>query len=186
MEDAELIRLYWCRDEMAIPATVEAYGAYCLAIAINILGSHEDAEECVNDTWLRAWQSIPPHRPEKLRTFLGKITRNLALNRYRHNTAGKRGGGECTAVLEEIAAFTPTVDCTAQSFAQRELADTVDTFLAALTSEQRIIFVRRYWYFDSVADIAARLGKRENSVAVTLSRLRAKLRQYLEERGYDL
>ena len=103
MDDRTIIRLYWNRDEQAIPATAEKYGRYCASIAGNILGSKEDAEECVNDVYLHVWNSIPPHRPEVLSAFLGKITRNLALNLYKHNTADKRGGGELPAVLDGLA-----------------------------------------------------------------------------------
>ena len=103
MEDAKILLLYWNRDEQAIPATAEKYGSYCTTIARNILGNHEDAEECVNDTYLRAWNSMPPHRPAILSTFLGKIVRNLSLNRYHHNAAQKRGGGQAVIVLDELA-----------------------------------------------------------------------------------
>ena len=172
MDDAEIVRLYWARDNRAIPATAEKYGSYCTVIAQNILGNREDAEECVNDAWLQAWKSIPPHRPETLRTYLGKITRNLALNRLEYNTAQKRGGGQSTAVLDEIAAFVPCTDTAEQALTAQALTETIDEFLAALTSEQRSMFLCRYWYFDSIADIASR-------------RLRQKLRRHLEERGFE-
>ena len=103
MDDAKIVQLYFDRDEQAIPATADKYGNYCTSIAKNILGNHEDAEECVNDTYLNTWNAIPPHRPKMLSTFLGKIVRNLAFNRYKHNTADKRGGGEITSVLDELA-----------------------------------------------------------------------------------
>jgi RNA polymerase sigma-70 factor (ECF subfamily) len=103
MDDLKIVQLCWDRDEQAIPATADKYGSYCTAIAKNILGNNEDAEECVNDTYLNAWNSMPPHRPSVLSTFLGKITRNLSFNRHKHNTADKRGGGELLAVLDELA-----------------------------------------------------------------------------------
>ncbi len=103
MDDSKIVQLYWDRDEQAIPATSDKYGTYCISIAQNILGNQEDAEECVNDTYMSAWNSMPPHRPKILSVFLGKITRNLSLNRYKQNTAGKRGGGEVPVVLDEIA-----------------------------------------------------------------------------------
>ena len=102
MEDSKIVQLYWSRDEKAIDATADKYGRYCASIARNILGNREDAEECVNDTYLHAWNAMPPHRPGILSTFLGKITRNLSFNRYRYNTADKRGGGETAVVLEEL------------------------------------------------------------------------------------
>ena len=186
MDDAAIVRLYWERDESAIPATNEKYGSYCRTIAMNILSCREDAEECMNDTWLHAWNTVPPQRPVHLGAFLGKITRNLALNRYQRNTALKRGGGKPTAVLEEVEDFLSATDTATQALDRQELLQTIDDFLAALPREKRIIFVRRYWYFDAVSDIAARLGKSENSIAVTLSRLRAKLRRALVERGFEL
>ena len=103
MDDANIVQLYWDRNEQAIPATADKYESYCTSIAKNILGNHEDTEECVNDTYLNAWNSMPPHRPSILSTFLGKIVRNLSFNRYKHNTADKRGGGELPVVLEELS-----------------------------------------------------------------------------------
>lgn len=185
-EDAEIVQLYWDRNELAIPATSEKYGSYCRAIAGNILGSREDAEECVNDTYLRAWNSIPPSRPGLLSAYLGKITRNLALNRYRYHTAEKRGGGEVPLVLAEIAELVSDTDGVEQEMDRRALAEAVSAFLAQLPAERRRLFVRRYWYLDGVAQIAAWFGMTENQVSVTLSRLRAKLKDYLVERGFTL
>ena len=105
MDDAQIVQLYWDRNEQAIHATSDKYGNYCASIAKNILGNQEDAEECVNDTYLNAWNAMPPHRPSILSTFLGKITRNLSFNRYKHNTANKRGGGELPVVLEELSGY---------------------------------------------------------------------------------
>ena len=110
MDDARIVQLYWDRDEQAIPATSEKYGRYCNSIAKNILGNPEDAEECVNDTYMSAWNTMPPHRPSTLSVFLGKLTRNLSLNRYKQNTAGKRGGGEVPVVLDEITALVSDTD----------------------------------------------------------------------------
>ena len=103
MDDEKIVQLYWNRDEQAIPATAQKYGNYCTSIAKNIIGNLEDAEECVNDTYLNAWNSMPPHRPGVLSTFLGKIVRNLSFNRYKYNTADKRGGGELPLVLDELS-----------------------------------------------------------------------------------
>lgn len=186
MDDTEIVRLYWDRNEQAIPATAERYGNYCAAIAKNILGNLEDAEECVNDTYLNAWDSIPPHRPDHLSTFLGKITRNLSLNRYKRNTADKRGGGQATVVLDEIAELVSDTDSTEQELDRKELAKIIDDFLDTLPKNKRSIFVCRYWYFDSISHIANRFGMTENNVSVTLNRLRRKLHDYLLERGFEL
>lgn len=186
MEDARIVQLYWDRDQQAIPATAEKYGSYCTAIAGNILGSREDAEECVNDTYLNTWNAIPPHRPKVLSAFLGKIVRNLAFNKYKHNTAGKRGGGEIPAVLEELAECVSGKDDVEQTYEYRELVAAINGFLAMLPAEKRNIFVCRYWYADSIAEIAARYGSTNTAVAMTLSRTRNGLRRYLIERGYSL
>lgn len=186
MDDTKIVQLYWDRDEQAIPATADKYGKYCSTIAKNILGSKEDAEECVNDTYMHAWNSMPPHRPSILSTFLGKITRNLSLNRYKHNTAAKRGGGEATVVLDEIADFVSDTDNVEQEISRKELVNAINKFLARLPAYKRSIFVCRYWYFDSVSDIACRFGMTENNVSVTLNHLRLKLRNYLSERGFEL
>jgi len=186
MEDEKIIRLYWDRNEQAIPATAEKYGNYCTAIARNILNSREDAEECVNDTYLSAWNAMPPHRPELLSVFLGRITRNLSFNRYKRNSAGKRGGGETAVVLEEAAVLVSDSADVEQEIDRRALLDAINAFLAALPRQQRRIFVCRYWYFDRIADIAKACSMRENHVSVILNRLRTKLRRYLLERGFEL
>ena len=186
MDDARIVQLYWDRDEQAIPATSEKYGSYCAAIAKNILGNWEDAEECVNDTYMSAWNAMPPHKPSILSTFLGKITRNLSINRYKQKTAGKRGGGEALAVWDEIAEFVSDTDSVEQEMDRRELVRAIDAFLDRLPADKRSIFVCRYWYFDRVSDIAARFGMTENHVSVTLNRLRLKLHNDLLERGFEL
>jgi len=186
MDDEKIVQLYWDRDERAIPATAEKYGNYCNAIAQNILANREDAEECVNDTYLRAWNSMPPHRPGILSAFLGKITRNLALNRLRQNGAEKRGGSAVNAVLEEIGEFLSDADTVETEINRKELVRAMDRFLDGLPADKKSIFVCRYWYFDSISDIARRCRMTENGVSVTLHRLRLKLRNYLSERGFDL
>lgn len=186
MDDAEIIRLYWERNEQALPATAEKYGNYCTSIARNILGSYEDAEECVNDAYFKAWNSIPPHKPDSLSAFLGKIVRNLSLNQYRYNTADKRGGGTAAVVLDEIAEFVSDTGSVEQEIDRRELVKAIDEFLNRLPTDKRRIFLCRYWYFDSIADIADRFGMTENNVSVTLNRLRTKLKNYLLERNFEL
>ena len=185
MDDEMIVDLYWNRDENAISVSIDKYGNYCRSIAINILGNTEDSEECVNDTFLRAWNSIPPHRPAILSAFLGKITRNLALNRYKYNTATKRGNGLTTDVLDEIAGLVSDTESVERELDRKAFLCDIENFLDGISAEKRCIFINRYWYFESVADIAARFGMSENNVSVTLNRLRTKLRKYLSERGYE-
>ena len=186
MDDAEIVQLYWDREERAIQETAEKYGNYCHSIIRNILTSQEDIEECVNDTFLNAWNAIPPHRPNTLSTFLGKIARNLALNRYRHNHAMKRGSSQLPAVWDELSDFLSDQSQVENMVDHRELVRAINQFLASLPAKQRALFLCRYWYFDSISELSARLGMTENHVSVTLSRLRARLRSYLLERGFDL
>ena len=186
MDDARIVQLYWDRDEQAIPATSDKYGSYCAAIARNILSSREDAEECVNDTFLKAWDSMPPHRPQILSAFLGKIVRNLSFNRYKRNAADKRGGGELPVVLEELSELVSGQDDVGRELDRKELIEAIDGFLAGLSSKKRSVFVSRYWYADSISEIAARHGMKDGAVSMTLNRLRLKLRSYLVERGFEL
>ena len=186
MDDSKIVQLYWDRNELAIPVTAEKYGAYCTAIARSILHSAEDAEECVNDTYLHAWNAMPPVKPDILSAFLGKITRNLSLDKRSQTTADKRGGGELTAVLEELSEVASRGDDTQQALDQKELTFAINAFLGTLSPEKRSIFICRYWYNDSVGAIARRFAMREGAVSMTLSRLRTKLKIYLTERGYDL
>ena len=186
MDDAKIVRLYGDRNEQAIPATADKYGSYCTSIAKNILGSPEDAEECVNDTYLNAWNSIPPNRPSILSAFLGKIVRNLSFNRYKHNAADKRGGGELPMVLDELSELVSSKDDVEQEVNRKELVNAIDTFLDSLSPEKRSIFVSRYWYTDNVSEIAERHGMTAGAVSMTLSRLRRRLHDYLSERGFEL
>ena len=186
MDDTKIVQLYWDRDEQAIPATADKYGNYCASIAKNILGNKEDAEECVNDTYMNAWNSMPPHRPSILSTFLGKIVRNLSFNRYKHNTADKRGGGELPLVLDELSDLVSGKDDVEQEIDRKELVNTIDAFLDTLTPEKRSIFVSRYWHTDSISEIAKRHGMNDGAVSMTLNRLRLKLHNYLLERGFEL
>ena len=186
MDDAKIVRLYWERNELAIPATADKYGSYCTAIARNILGSREDAEECVNDTYLHAWNSMPPHRPNTLSTFLGKIVRNLSFNRYKHNTADKRGGGVLPVVLDELSDLVSGRDDVEREIGQKELVTAIDAFLDTLSPEKRSIFISRYWYTDSILEIAKRHGMNAGAVSMTLNRLRLQLHSYLSERNFEL
>ena len=186
MEDSRIVELYWKRDADAIPATSEKYGGYCTCIARNILGSEEDAEECVNDTWLGAWNSMPPHRPSVLSAFLGKITRNLSFNRRKRDRAEKRGGGELPLVLDELSECVSGNDSVEGEWDRKELLKAIDAFLDGLTPEKRMVFVCRYWYADSVGSIAARMGMTESHVSMTLTRLRRKLHEHLTKGGFEL
>jgi len=186
MDDRDIIQLFLARDEQAIPETAKKYGGYCIAIAQNILASRQDVEECLSDAYLQLWSSVPPNIPDDLRAYLGKIVRNLAFNRYRSNVADKRGGGEMPAVLEEISVFVSGKDDVEQEVSRRELAAAIDSFLDTLPPLKRAIFVSRYWYSDSVSDIAGRYSLRAGAVSMTLNRLRHKLHKYLTERGFEL
>ena len=186
MNDKDLIRLYFDRDQRALSVTAKKYGKYCTSIAKNILGNNEDAEECVNDTYLSTWNSIPPTKPTILSAFLGKITRNLALNRYKHNHVMKRGNGEFAVVLDELAECVSGSEDVEQEIDRRELAAAINSFLDTLSSKKRNIFICRYWYSDSISAIARRYKMTESNVSVTLNRLRSKLKEYLSERGYEL
>lgn len=188
MSDNDIINLYFARDEMAITETSQKYGAYCGTIAYQILLNNEDREECLNDTWLHTWNAIPPKRPSLLRTFLGKITRNLALNRYEKATAAKRGGGETPAVLEELSEIIagPTHQNPDQIPDMLTLTDTINRFLETLKPEQRKIFVRRYWYLSDIREIATDYALSESKVKMTLQRARQGLLQKLTEEGITL
>lgn len=186
MQDTEIIELYWARSERAIPATSERYGSYCTVIAWNILRSREDAEECVNDTWLNAWNAMPPHRPSVLSAFLGKLTRNLAIDRYQRNTAEKRGGGEVPAILDELSECVSGSEDVEGSVERQEVLAAINAFLRQLPERNRQLFLCRYWYSDSVANIAERFGMKENAVSKSLGRTRAALREHLKKGGFDL
>lgn len=186
MDDNGIIQLYWDRNDQAISATSEKYGHYCKAIAKNILSNEEDAEECVNDTYLNAWNSMPTHWPEQLATFLGKITRNLSFNKYKHNHAKKRDGGEIILVLEELTDCVSDIDTVEQAIDRKELSKAINAFVKNLPVEKRNIFVRRYWYADSVLDIARDYGMLQGTVSKTLERIRKQLKAYLTERGFEV
>ena len=181
MEDAMIVALYWARDEKAIAETAAKYGAYCHAIAWQILQSREDAEESVNDTWVGAWGSMPPHRPELLSAFLGKITRRVSLKRRRGKGAEKRGGGQPELALDELAECVGATND--EALEEMELARLIDAFLEALPDTEQRVFVCRYWYLDSIADIAERFGFSESKVKSMLHRTRGRLRACLEKEG---
>lgn len=181
-----IIELYMERSEKAIEETAKKYGRYCHYIAFGILGDEEDAKECVNDTYLRTWNAIPPARPNLLRTFLGKIVRNLSLNRYEKMTAVKRGGGLVPVVLSELKECIPAGNDTEQVVADLVLKNVLNEFLKDLPQETRKLFVRRYFYLSPVKEIAADFHISENQVTVRLFRTREKLRALLEKEGITL
>lgn len=182
MEDCAIVDLYWSRDPEAIRRTWEKYGGYCRSIARNILPDRRDAEECVNDTWLGAWNAMPENRPSLLAPFLGKITRNLALTRWQAARAEKRGGGELPLVLDELSECVSSAD-TLQTLEAVELEKEINRFLGTLPERECGVFLRRYWFTEPMADIARRYGMRENTVRTSLFRSREKLRRHLEKEG---
>lgn len=185
MEDEKIIDLYWDRDQSAILKTEEKYGSYCHRIAWNILYNKEDCEECINDTWMRAWNAMPTERPNILSAFLGAITRNLSLDCYRKQHAKKRGEGEVAFVFDELQ------DCLMAEGPEQQmdanlLVDALNRFLERMEKENRIIFVRRYWYMDSIDAIAKRFSISESKVKSSLFRSRNKLRDYLQQEGFSI
>jgi RNA polymerase sigma-70 factor (ECF subfamily) len=177
MEDSRIIELYFERNERAIAETDQKYGAMCRAISGRIVADKSDAEECVNDTYFHAWNSIPPQKPDSLCAFVGAVVRNLSLDRYRKNHAKKRAG--TFVPFDELAECIPA-DSPADDFNTRCLSETVNVFLSGLSEEHRIYFMRRYWLGEPLADIAKRYGVSANSLAVTMHRLRARLKKALE------
>lgn len=185
MEDVKITELFFDRSESAIEEIRKKYGKYCNKIAMNILHSEEESEECVNDTWLRAWNSIPPGKPEKLSVFLGSITRNLAIDRYRRSKSAKRCNGEAAVCLEELAECIS--DENAGSFTDTlYLKDTLNRFLEGLSESARELFMLRYWYMLPVKEAAKRCGVKEGTARMSLSRTRAELKTFLEKEGYDI
>lgn len=183
MEDAEILNLYWARDERALTETQGKYGNYCYSIVQRILHDSGDADECLNDTWFRAWNAIPPKRPEKLHLFLGAVARNIALDRLREKNRLKRGGGEITTALEELEDCIPDVHSTESEADAAELKRLLNVFLRALPERECNVFLRRYWYVETYEEIAARYGMKLNTVKTSLFRTRRKLKGYLKEEG---
>ena len=184
MEDSAILRLYWQRDEQAIRETEAKYGAYCRSIARGILSDPEDAEESVSDAWLRAWESIPPRRPEKLSAYLGKLTRNLCLSRLRERSARKRGGGELPLALEELAECVPAPGDAEQALEARELGRALNRFVSGLEKRERDVFVCRYYYLTELEELSRRTGWSESKLKSMLFRTRKKLKKFLQEEGY--
>ena len=183
MNDTEIVDLYWQRNSQAITETDKKYGGYCQSIAYRICRSTEDAEECVNDTYLSVWNSIPPHRPSVLPPYIGRIAKNHALNLYNKKHAEKRGGSNLPLVFEELDEVIAGSESADSELYRQEMIAAINDFLGSLPEEKRKIFVRRYWYSDSIKDIAARMQMTENNVSVSLNRMRNQLRTKLLEGG---
>lgn len=183
VDDERIIELYFKRDEAAIKETSDKYGRLCYFVANNILSCHEDSEECVNDTYARAWSSIPPNKPEKLGAYLAKITRNLALDRINEQNAKKRKAQSDAVSLEELEAIISDEGETPED--EIIMKECINSFLYSLDKEKRIVFVQRYFYMSSIEDIAKNNSLKENNVRVMLLRLRQKFKKHLSEYGYE-
>ena len=183
MDDSRIVDLYWQRSEQAIAETQKKYGAYCYRIAYNILTSKEDAEESVSDTYMTAWNTIPPRRPSVLATFLGKITRHISIDRWRTRSAYKRGGGQMVLALEELEGCIVSNENVEQTYAKKELLAADKCFIEKLPVTERRVFLCRYWYLDSIGDIALKCGFSESKVKSMLHRTRQKLNRCLVEEG---
>ncbi len=186
MEDKKIVELYLTRNEEAIKETESRYGKYCYSIAYGILESREDAEECVNEAYLNTWNCIPPHRPKLLKTFVGKITRNLSLKLYEKRSAEKRGGGQAALCLEELAECIPANSEGGRIADDITVKELLEGFLESLPTDMRRVFVRRYWYMSSVAEIADMYGFTHSKVASLLHRGRKKLKDLLEKEGIEI
>lgn len=185
MEDFQILDLYWRRDEAAITETQQKYGAFCYGIANNILSVHEDAEECVSDTYHRAWESIPPQRPVKLRAWLGRVVRNLALNLWNKNHAQKRYAG-MTGLLSELEDCIPSPRTMEREIEEKELAEFLNAWLLSLSREDRVLFVRRYWNGEALRDLAKERKLDPARLAQRMYRLRGSLKRALEKEGFAL
>lgn len=184
MEDRHIVALFWQRCETAIAETAMKYGQYLKSISFNILYNYEDAQECVNDTYNDAWGSMPPHRPEQLATYLGKITRRISIDRWRYRNAAKRGGGEIPLALDELRQCVAHKESLEEQIIHKELISTLNHFLKSLPRTECQIFMCRYWYLDSIEAIATRFQFSQSKVTSTLFRTRKKLRILLEKEGY--
>lgn len=184
MDDGGIIELYWQRNGEAIDETDKKYGALCRALANRILGDARDGEECVNDTYMTTWQSIPTARPEKLAAFLAAITRRLSIDALRRRGAAKRGAGEGMCALDELAEAVPSTCDVEREVEMRALSEELDRFLDTLKAEDREMFVCRYWLCADIKSIARRFGASESRVKSSLMRTRNRLREHLSKEGY--
>lgn len=186
MNDEKIIGLFFERSEIAIKEAKDKYGSYCQCIAFNVLRNYEDSEECVSDTFLQAWNSIPPQKPDILKSFFGKITRNLALNKHKYNTAQKRNSEHLETLVKELSDCLPANEDPAQLVEESFAVDCLNRFLSLQKERTRKIFIRRYWYMDSIQEIANSYGISESSVKMTLLRTRTSLKTFLEREGVTI
>ncbi len=186
MDDRDIIALYFKRLESAITETAKKYGKYCFSISNNILHNRQDAEESVNDTYLQTWNSIPPTKPNSLSAYLAKIVRNISLNRIKASKAQKRGSGEYELAYDELAGIISSPQTVEDLIDEISLRDLINRWLESLSPEQRMVFVGRYWYFDSIATISAKMDFSVSKTKMLLLRLRNELKEYLESEGVHL
>ena len=184
MEDRQIVDLYWARSESAITETDKKYGRYCHYIAYQILSDDLDAEEIVNDTYLKTWNTVPPKYPDPLKTYVGMISNQLALNRYDEKTAAKRGGGKMPLIFHELDECLADEEESIDIAEAVVLRDLLNRFIWSLPKKTRNIFVRRYWYASSLAEIAEEYGMKESAVAMLMFRTRQKLREFLQKEGF--
>ena len=183
MEDRQIVDLFFARSESAIKETDTKYGKYCFKIAYSILANQEDSEESVSDTYMTAWNNIPPRRPSTLSTFLGKLTRNISIDRFRKNTARKRGGGEMDVALEELDECVSGVESAEDALMRKEILASLNRFLAGLPDDERTVFLCRYWYVNSLEEIAGKTGFSVGKIKSMLHRTRGKLGKHLNKEG---
>ena len=183
MEDGKIIDLYWARSQQAIAESEQKYGPYCHTIARRILDREEDAEECVNDTWLRAWNAMPPQRPKILSAFFGKLTRNLSLDRWRRIRAAKRGGSQVEVALHELEECLPDTHRPDENLEAGETAAIISAFLRRQPEMDRALFVRRYFHLEPLDDLGDKFGLSAGQVKSKLHRMRSKLKRELEREG---
>ena len=184
MQDDEIVALCFVRDENAIEEISKKYGAYCRKVAENILRDSEDAEECMNSALLAFWNCVPPEKPENLKIFLAKITRNLALNKFREKNTEKRGGGKIAVIFDELSECVSSGENIEENFIAKELGESINLFAKKLPERERNIFIRRYFFMESAEEIGERYSVSVGNVAVIIHRIRKKLKKHLEREGY--
>ncbi len=184
MDDNKIVELYWQRNEQAIKETSDKYGSYCMKISLNILSTMSESEENVNDTYMQAWNAMPPHRPKLLMAFLGKIARNLAINKYKAKYAQKRVASEFSVSLEELDTCIPSKIVVEDEVSTAQLSEAISQFLYLQDKDTRNVFIRRYFYCDSICDISHRFGYSQSKIKTMLMRTRNRLKLYLEKEGY--
>ena len=184
MEDSQIVSLYWDRNETAFAQTEKKYGVYLSKIAYNILADREDTQESVNDTYLAAWNSIPPHRPSILSTYLGKLTRRISIDLFRKKNSQKRSAGEYALSLEELEECISGGNSTEEAVALSQLSHSIEQYLRSISQDARNVFLCRYYYLDSVKQIAATCSMTESKVKVLLHRTRQGLHNHLKKEGY--